>query len=142
MFLIAQKQLFLAQTCVLSMIWYQIKFLQIRSSVITQPFCEKIPTTLIMKDERFTQGLARLQYLLLSGSIAVLYGQTGVGKSTLLKLFFSLITLTNFSLSTSILPISNPQIHSQKRRPCRLRPTHLRTLPPPLSYQSANHRLY
>ncbi|MBE7548093.1 MAG: ATP-binding protein [Planctomycetia bacterium] len=36
-------------------------------------------------------GLARLQYLLHSGSIAVLYGQTGVGKSTLLKLFLSQI---------------------------------------------------
>lgn len=65
-------------------------------SMITQPFCEKIPTTLIMKDERFTQGLARLQYLLLSGSIAVLYGQTGVGKSTLLKLFFSQIPSNQF----------------------------------------------
>ena len=42
-------------------------------SMIAQPFCEKTPTSLIMKDERFTQGLARLQYLLLSGSIAVVY---------------------------------------------------------------------
>ena len=49
-----------------------------------------------MKDERFTQGLARLQYLLLSGSIAVVYGQTGVGKSTLLKLFLSQIPLNLF----------------------------------------------
>lgn len=60
-------------------------------SMTTQPFCEKINTNLIMKDERFTQGLARLQYLLHSGSIAVLYGQTGTGKSTLLKLFLSQI---------------------------------------------------
>lgn len=52
--------------------------------MIAQPFCEKPTTNLIMKDERFTQGLARLQYLLLSGSIAVVYEQTGVGKSTLL----------------------------------------------------------
>ena len=27
-------------------------------SLIAQPFCEKTPTSLIMKDERFTQGLA------------------------------------------------------------------------------------
>ncbi|WP_295103642.1 AAA family ATPase [uncultured Candidatus Kuenenia sp.] len=60
-------------------------------SMTTQPFSERINTSLIMKDERFTQGLARLQYLLHSGSIAVLYGQTGVGKSTLLKLFLSQI---------------------------------------------------
>ena len=65
-------------------------------SMIAQPFCEKTPTSLIMKDERFTQGLARLQYLLLSGSIAVVYGQTGVGKSTLLKLFLSQIPLNQF----------------------------------------------
>lgn len=65
-------------------------------SMIAQPFCEKTPTSLIMKDERFTQGLARLQYLLLSGSIAVVYGQTGVGKSTLLNLFFSQIPLNLF----------------------------------------------
>lgn len=65
-------------------------------SMITQPFCEKTTSAFIMKDERFTQGLARLQYLLLSGSIAVLYGQTGVGKSTLLNLFFSQIPLNQF----------------------------------------------
>ncbi|MBE7549010.1 MAG: AAA family ATPase [Planctomycetia bacterium] len=59
-------------------------------SMTTQPFSERINTSLIMKDERFTQGLAT-QYLLHSGSIAVLYGQTGVGKSTLLKLFLSQI---------------------------------------------------
>jgi len=41
-------------------------------SMTTQPFSERINTSLIMKDERFTQGLARLQYLLHSGSIAVL----------------------------------------------------------------------
>ncbi|WP_419470200.1 GTPase RsgA [Candidatus Kuenenia sp.] len=73
-------------------------------SMTTQPFSERINTSLIMKDERFTQGLARLQYLLHSGSIAVLYGQTGVGKSTLLKLFLSQIPKTCFSPSTSILP--------------------------------------
>ena len=65
-------------------------------SMIAQPFCEKTNTTFIMKDERFTQGLARLQYLLLSGSIAVVYGQTGVGKSTLLNLFLSQIPLNQF----------------------------------------------
>lgn len=65
-------------------------------SMTAQPFCEKTTTTFIMKDERFTQGLARLQYLLLYGSIALVYGQTGVGKSTLLNLFFSQIPLNQF----------------------------------------------
>lgn len=65
-------------------------------SMTSQPFCEKIPADFIMKDERFTQGLARLHYLLHSGSIAVIFGQTGVGKSTLLKLFLSQIPQNQF----------------------------------------------
>ncbi|MBE7548711.1 MAG: hypothetical protein HS127_16795 [Planctomycetia bacterium] len=44
-------------------------------SMTTQPFSERINTSLIMKDETLCRG-ARLQYLLHSGSIAVLYGQT------------------------------------------------------------------
>jgi len=51
-----------------------------------QPFCEKIPVEHIIKDERMTQGLARIQYMLHQGALALIYGQTGVGKSTLIKL--------------------------------------------------------
>jgi general secretion pathway protein A len=52
-----------------------------------QPFCEITPVEHLLQDERFSQGLARLQYLAHHGSLALLSGETGVGKSSLLKLF-------------------------------------------------------
>lgn len=54
-----------------------------------QPFCERATLDQILKDDRFTQGLARLEFLALQGTIVLLTGQTGVGKSTLIKLFLS-----------------------------------------------------
>jgi general secretion pathway protein A len=54
-----------------------------------QPFCESISAQQILQDERMTQGLARLQYMASQGTIALITGQTGVGKSTLIKLFLS-----------------------------------------------------
>jgi len=53
-----------------------------------QPFLEHMPPDRIQKDDRFTQGLARLKYFSETGSIALLTGHTGVGKSSLLRLFF------------------------------------------------------
>ncbi len=53
-----------------------------------QPFMEHMQAERLQKDERITQGLARLQYFAEGGTIALLTGQTGVGKSSLLKLFF------------------------------------------------------
>jgi len=61
----------------------------------TQPFSERIPVERILKDERITQGLARLQYLLTDGTIALLTGQTGAGKSSLIKLFLQSIESSN-----------------------------------------------
>lgn len=52
-----------------------------------QPFTERLPTDRMLEDERIAQGLARLNYLAESGSIGLLTGHTGVGKSTLIKLF-------------------------------------------------------
>jgi len=52
-----------------------------------QPFCERAPIEQILKDDRIQQGLARLQYFLEYSTIAMIVGQTGVGKSTLIKLF-------------------------------------------------------
>ncbi len=52
-----------------------------------QPFLERAPVEQILSDERITQGLARLEYFAKSGSIALVTGLTGVGKSSLLKLF-------------------------------------------------------
>lgn len=55
----------------------------------TQPFAEKIPVQQILQDDRITQGLARLMYMVYYGSIALVTGQTGSGKSTLIKLLLN-----------------------------------------------------
>lgn len=51
------------------------------------PFNERPPIEWILKDHRIAQGLARLNYFTQQGTIALLIGQTGVGKSSLLRLF-------------------------------------------------------
>jgi general secretion pathway protein A len=51
------------------------------------PFIEQPGVDQLCKDERITQGLARLDYFLTQGVIALLLGQTGVGKSSLIRLF-------------------------------------------------------
>lgn len=53
-----------------------------------QPFLEHMPVDRLQTDDRLSQGLARLTYFVETGSIALVTGQTGVGKSSLLKLFF------------------------------------------------------
>ncbi|MDZ7762230.1 MAG: AAA family ATPase [Desulfovermiculus sp.] len=53
----------------------------------TYPFAEQPCVDQLCKDERITQGLARLEYFLTQGVIALLLGQTGVGKSSLIRLF-------------------------------------------------------
>ena len=60
------------------------------------PFCERTPINQILKDERITQGLARLEYLAQEGTIALLTGPTGVGKSSLLKLFLHSLSKNQF----------------------------------------------
>ncbi|MBE7548530.1 MAG: hypothetical protein HS127_15805 [Planctomycetia bacterium] len=72
-------------------------------SMTTQPFSERISTSLIMKDERFA-GACTTQYLLHSGSIAVLYGQTGSENPHSSNSSSHQIPKTCFSPSTSILP--------------------------------------
>lgn len=51
------------------------------------PFTEHPPIEWLLKDERAAQGLARLEYFAQEGLVALLLGQTGVGKSSLLRLF-------------------------------------------------------
>jgi len=61
-----------------------------------QPFKERVPVEQILKDERLMQGLARLQFLVESGTVALITGQTGVGKSILIKLFLSTIASNQY----------------------------------------------
>ena len=51
------------------------------------PFAEHPDATPLFKDDRMTRGLARLEYFVQEGTIALLMGATGVGKSSLLRLF-------------------------------------------------------
>jgi general secretion pathway protein A len=55
----------------------------------SQPFAEKITVHQIFQDERITQGLARLLFMLSYGQIALITGHTGSGKSTLIKLLLN-----------------------------------------------------
>jgi general secretion pathway protein A len=60
------------------------------------PFSEPVPADRILKDERITEGLARLQYLTAAGTVALITGATGVGKSSLLKLFLSSLSRNRY----------------------------------------------
>ena len=54
-----------------------------------QPFPETIPAIDIMQEERMTQGIARLTFMIQYGFIALITGDEGVGKSSLIKLFIN-----------------------------------------------------
>lgn len=51
------------------------------------PFCERPDRDQLLRDERMGQGLARLDYLAAQGTLGLLVGTTGVGKSSLLRLW-------------------------------------------------------
>jgi general secretion pathway protein A len=51
------------------------------------PFEERAPVERLLADERVTQALARLRYFAEDGTVALLTGDTGVGKSSTVKLF-------------------------------------------------------
>ena len=61
-----------------------------------QPFVEHMPADRLQQDDRIVQGLARLKYFAEAGSIALLTGQTGVGKSSLLRLFLRSLSRTHY----------------------------------------------
>ena len=58
-----------------------------RFNMTQNPFAEQPPIEWLLKDERIAQGLARLDYFANHGLLALILGQTGLGKSSLLRLF-------------------------------------------------------
>jgi len=62
------------------------------------PFTEQIAPEAMLQDGRFTHGLSRLEYFVADGTIAVLTGPTGVGKSSLLKLFASRLPVNRYQV--------------------------------------------
>ena len=52
-----------------------------------QPFSEHAAATALWQDPRMDQGLARLEYLVQCGQLGLVTGQSGIGKSALLKRF-------------------------------------------------------
>lgn len=53
----------------------------------SQPFSEHAPATSLWVDGRMQEGLARLNYLVTGGTLGLVTGPTGAGKSALLKRF-------------------------------------------------------
>jgi len=53
------------------------------------PFMEKVPVRGIMRDERLNQGLARLRFMTKHTSLALITGDAGIGKTSLLRLFMN-----------------------------------------------------
>ena len=52
-----------------------------------QPFCEHSVVDALWQDGRMDEGLARLAYLVEHGTLGLVTGGSGVGKSALLKRF-------------------------------------------------------
>ena len=53
----------------------------------SQPFSEHTAVTALWEDQRMNEGLGRLEYLIQCGQLGLITGQSGVGKSALLKRF-------------------------------------------------------
>ena len=56
-------------------------------SLNAHPFAEKPPIEWLLRDEHIDQAMARLKFFEQQGTIALIIGQTGLGKSSLLRLF-------------------------------------------------------
>ncbi len=56
-------------------------------ALTAHPFAEKPPIEWLLRDERIEQAQARLEFFVQQGAIALIVGQTGLGKSSLLRLF-------------------------------------------------------
>ena len=53
----------------------------------SHPFIENPPIEWLLRDEHIEQAMARLKFFEQQGTIALIIGQTGLGKSSLLRLF-------------------------------------------------------
>ena len=60
-----------------------LEYFQLKS----QPFSEHAAAAVLWQDRRMEEGLTRLEYLIQCGQLGVVTGQSGVGKSALLKRF-------------------------------------------------------
>lgn len=56
-------------------------------SLNEHPFMEQPPIGWLMRDPRFDEALAGLKFFEQQGSIGLILGQTGIGKSSLLRIF-------------------------------------------------------
>jgi general secretion pathway protein A len=65
-------------------------------SMTDHPFSEHTPTDGLLEDDRMKEGLARLKYFTQEGSLALITGHTGVGKSSLIRLFLQTLSRTQF----------------------------------------------
>jgi general secretion pathway protein A len=61
------------------------------------PFAEKVPVQWLQRDPRIDQALARLKLFEQQGAIALIIGQTGLGKSSLLRLFIHELPQNRFN---------------------------------------------
>lgn len=71
----------------------------------SHPFAEKPPVEWLLQDSRFQEAMARLTFFQNEGHIALVLGQTGIGKSSLLRCFTRNLPLNRcrilyFSLTT------------------------------------------
>ena len=58
-----------------------------RFKLVDHPFCETPPPDWLMTDDRFRRAPARLHFFRQQAELALVVGQTGVGKTSLLGLF-------------------------------------------------------
>ncbi len=67
-------------------------------NMTTHPFSDKPPIDLILNDDRFDQAISRLDFFLKQGDIALVIGQTGIGKTSLIRMFKQFIPKNRYHI--------------------------------------------